>query len=207
MLSIYPFSRGFAFVFFEGSESPFDWGVKEVKEKHKNTKTLDEIRKLMIDTVPRYWSSRIRATKHRAAIRAYGSCTGCSCTWRRLNMSMFAGIRKPKSESASRQSVPLPNTRSPRRLQPRSQPFVTEYRPSGRPGQARTRDRACLTRRRSGLPTFLDRLEAHTLTMFLHDENASLLLRSTESPVLLTWQGGNHGNRWVLARNPTYTLG
>ena len=47
VLSIYPFSRGFAFVFFEGPESPFDWGVKEVKEKHKNTKTLDEIKKLI----------------------------------------------------------------------------------------------------------------------------------------------------------------
>jgi len=47
VLSIYPFTRGFAFVLFEGPESPFDWGVKEVKEKHKNTKTLDEIKKLI----------------------------------------------------------------------------------------------------------------------------------------------------------------
>jgi hypothetical protein len=47
VLSIYPFSRGFAFVLFEGPESPFDWGVKEIKEKHKNTRTLDEIKKLI----------------------------------------------------------------------------------------------------------------------------------------------------------------
>lgn len=47
VLSIYPFSRGFAFVLFEGPESPFDWGVKEIKEKHKNTKTLDEIKKII----------------------------------------------------------------------------------------------------------------------------------------------------------------
>ncbi len=46
-LSIYPSTRGFAFVLFEGPESPFDWGVKEIKEKHKNTKTLDEIKKLI----------------------------------------------------------------------------------------------------------------------------------------------------------------
>ena len=46
VLAIYPFSRGFAFVLFEGPESPFDWGVKEIKEKHKNTKTLDAIKKL-----------------------------------------------------------------------------------------------------------------------------------------------------------------
>ncbi len=47
VLSIYPFTRGFAFVLFEGPESPFEWGVKEIKEKHKNTKTLDEIKKLI----------------------------------------------------------------------------------------------------------------------------------------------------------------
>ncbi len=47
VLAVYPFSRGFAFVFFEGPDSPFDWGVKEVKEKPKNTKTVDEIKKLI----------------------------------------------------------------------------------------------------------------------------------------------------------------
>ena len=47
VLAIYPFTRGFAFVLFEGPESPFDWGVKVVKEKHKNIKTLDEIKKLI----------------------------------------------------------------------------------------------------------------------------------------------------------------
>lgn len=47
VLSIYPFSRGFAFVLFEAPESPFDWGVKEIREKHKNTKTLDAIKKII----------------------------------------------------------------------------------------------------------------------------------------------------------------
>jgi RNase H-fold protein (predicted Holliday junction resolvase) len=47
VLSIYPFSRGFAFVLFEGPESPFDWGVKEIKRKHKDTKTLDEIKRIV----------------------------------------------------------------------------------------------------------------------------------------------------------------
>ena len=47
VLAVYPFSRGFAFVFFEGPDSPFDWGVKEIKKKSKNTKTLDEIKKLI----------------------------------------------------------------------------------------------------------------------------------------------------------------
>jgi len=48
VLAVYPFSRGFAFVLFEGPESPFDWGVREIKEKHKNVKTLDAI-KVLID--------------------------------------------------------------------------------------------------------------------------------------------------------------
>ncbi|MGK2957400.1 MAG: hypothetical protein ACSLFB_03155 [Acidimicrobiales bacterium] len=47
VLAIYPFSRGFAFVLFEGPDSPFDWGVKEIKEKHRNVKSLDEIKKLI----------------------------------------------------------------------------------------------------------------------------------------------------------------
>lgn len=47
VLSIYPFSRGFAFVLFEGPNNPFDWGVKDIKEKHRNEKTLDAIKELI----------------------------------------------------------------------------------------------------------------------------------------------------------------
>ncbi len=47
VLSIYPFSRGFAFVLFEGPYNPFDWGVKDIKEKHRNEKTLDAIKELI----------------------------------------------------------------------------------------------------------------------------------------------------------------
>lgn len=32
---------------FEGPEAPYDWGVKEVRAKHKNEKTLDEIKKII----------------------------------------------------------------------------------------------------------------------------------------------------------------
>src|SRR6266446_1199201 len=48
VLALYPFRRGFAFVFFESSDSPFEWGVKEIKRKEKNSKTLDAI-KVLID--------------------------------------------------------------------------------------------------------------------------------------------------------------
>jgi Holliday junction resolvasome RuvABC endonuclease subunit len=46
VLSLYPTSRGFAFVLLEGPESPVDWGVKDVKGRKKNSDTLDTIQKL-----------------------------------------------------------------------------------------------------------------------------------------------------------------
>ena len=47
VLSIYPTTRGFAFVVNEGPESPFDWGTKEFRGPEKNTRTLDAIGKLI----------------------------------------------------------------------------------------------------------------------------------------------------------------
>lgn len=47
VLAVYPFKRGFAFVFFEGPDSPFEWGVKEIREKDKNRGTLEGIKKLV----------------------------------------------------------------------------------------------------------------------------------------------------------------
>jgi hypothetical protein len=47
VLAVYPFSRGFAFVLFEGPDSPFEWGVKEIREKRKSNRTLEEIKKLI----------------------------------------------------------------------------------------------------------------------------------------------------------------
>jgi hypothetical protein len=47
VLSIYPFWRGVAFVLFEGPNNPFDWGIKEIKGKRKDSKTLAEIKKIV----------------------------------------------------------------------------------------------------------------------------------------------------------------
>ncbi len=47
VLSIYPTTRGFGFVLFEGPNTPFDWGVKEIKAKSKNTVALDHIRAMI----------------------------------------------------------------------------------------------------------------------------------------------------------------
>src|ERR1700682_3671307 len=43
VLSIYPNTRGFSFVLFEGPLSPFDWGVKEMRGRGKHRRCLAEI--------------------------------------------------------------------------------------------------------------------------------------------------------------------
>jgi len=47
VFSIHLSSRGFAFVLFEGPESPYDWGIKEIRKRRKNDITLTHIRKLI----------------------------------------------------------------------------------------------------------------------------------------------------------------
>ena len=47
VLALYPTSHGFSFVLFEGPDAPFDWGVKEVREKRKNPKVLDDVKALI----------------------------------------------------------------------------------------------------------------------------------------------------------------
>lgn len=47
VLAIYPTSHGFAFVLFEGPQAPFDWGVKGIRGKRKNAKTVDEVNALI----------------------------------------------------------------------------------------------------------------------------------------------------------------
>lgn len=47
VLAIFPFSRGYAFVLFESPASPIDWGVREIKEKHRNVLTIKSIKALI----------------------------------------------------------------------------------------------------------------------------------------------------------------
>jgi len=47
VLAVYPFSRGFTFVYFEGPESPLEWGVKCLKEQERSARTIEEIKKLI----------------------------------------------------------------------------------------------------------------------------------------------------------------
>jgi Holliday junction resolvasome RuvABC endonuclease subunit len=54
VLSIYPTSRGYAFVLFEGPLSLYDWGVKEIRNKQKNERTLKSIKALIEQHRPDY---------------------------------------------------------------------------------------------------------------------------------------------------------
>jgi len=47
VLAFYPTTHGFAFVLFEGPESPFDWGVRELRGTRKNARTLKALKKLL----------------------------------------------------------------------------------------------------------------------------------------------------------------
>lgn len=54
VLSVYPTSRGYAFVLFEGPLNPYDWGIKEIRKKQKNERTLESIQELINRYRPAY---------------------------------------------------------------------------------------------------------------------------------------------------------
>lgn len=47
VLALYPTVRGYAFVLFEGPESPFDWGTKDVREVPKNEHIIELVARLL----------------------------------------------------------------------------------------------------------------------------------------------------------------
>lgn len=53
VLALSPSPRGFAFVLFEGPTTPFDWGIKELRGKDKNARTLVAMRKLIAEYHPK----------------------------------------------------------------------------------------------------------------------------------------------------------
>jgi hypothetical protein len=52
VLSLYPNSRGFGYVLFEGALSPFDWGVKDIRGQAKNRRILHFIDTLLVRYAP-----------------------------------------------------------------------------------------------------------------------------------------------------------
>src|SRR5262245_10282064 len=47
VLAIYPQSRGFAFVLFEGWLAPVDWGIHEARGPNKNARCLSRVNSLL----------------------------------------------------------------------------------------------------------------------------------------------------------------
>jgi hypothetical protein len=52
VLAVYPNTRGFAFVVFEGQLSPVDWGIKIIRGQRKQSQCLRHIEKLLIRYEP-----------------------------------------------------------------------------------------------------------------------------------------------------------
>jgi hypothetical protein len=52
VLSVYCNTRGFAFVLFEGSLSPFDWGMREARGPRKLARSLERITKIVERYLP-----------------------------------------------------------------------------------------------------------------------------------------------------------
>jgi hypothetical protein len=51
-MSLYLNSRGFAFVLFEGTLSPYDWGVFDVRGPQKDRHVVDKVRRLLHQYAP-----------------------------------------------------------------------------------------------------------------------------------------------------------
>jgi len=52
VMAIFPNTRGFAYVVFEGPLSPIDWGMSDVRGSHKNDMAVRRISRLMASLVP-----------------------------------------------------------------------------------------------------------------------------------------------------------
>lgn len=69
VLAVYPTSRGFAFVLFEGPGIPHDWGVRRITTTNKNAATLERITKLVERYEPDILVFEATNTKSRRSAR------------------------------------------------------------------------------------------------------------------------------------------
>ena len=60
VLSLYPSTRGFGYVLFEGPLSPFDWGVKEIRGAAKNRRILKFLESLLDRYKPGLYYSMVK---------------------------------------------------------------------------------------------------------------------------------------------------
>jgi hypothetical protein len=52
VLAIQPLPRGFAFALFEGPLSPLDWGMRDVRGKHVNSRTVERSKEIIRQCEP-----------------------------------------------------------------------------------------------------------------------------------------------------------
>lgn len=121
VLSIYPTSRGYAFVLFENSQNPYDWGVKDIRKNEKNQATLEGVRALIERYRPDYLvieeyaepgsrrSSRIRRLYRMITHLAESECIDVSRIPRSAVRACFASVgAKTKFEIARAVAVEIP---------------------------------------------------------------------------------------------------
>ncbi len=104
VLSIYPTSKGYAFVLFEGEQAPYDWGVKDIRKRGKNEATLEGLKSLIERYRPDYLiiedctekgsrrSSRIRRLYRTITHYAESECIEVSRISRKEIHTCFASV-------------------------------------------------------------------------------------------------------------------
>lgn len=100
ILAIYPTSHGFAFVLFEGPKAPFDWGVKGIRGKRKNAKTVDEVKALLERYHPETLVIEHAERAKPAGPNASSASTGCSGIWPTSSRWRSGASPAPKSAPA-----------------------------------------------------------------------------------------------------------
>ncbi|MGO8754729.1 MAG: hypothetical protein ACLQHK_05810 [Gallionellaceae bacterium] len=129
VLSIYPTSRGYAFVLFEGPLNVYDWGMKEIRKNRKNEATLKSISGLIERYRPEHIlmedynepgsrrSSRIKKLYRMITDLAESECIGMSYIPHDSILTCFASVEaKTKHEIAKAiaQQIPALAHRLPR---------------------------------------------------------------------------------------------
>jgi len=124
-------------VLFEGPNSPFEWGVKRIKEKNKNSKTLEEIKKLIDQYRPEVLviedtsdkgsrrNSRIRKLYRMLAhLAAVEYIDLCRCTKTQINECFASVGSTTKYEIAQAIAIQLPVFAH--RIPPIRKPWMSE---------------------------------------------------------------------------------
>jgi hypothetical protein len=104
VLAIYPNTRGFAFVLFEGPLAPLDWAVVEIRGGRKNQRCLQRVRGLLMNYTPDVLVvQKMGATRRVKRIRLLNEEIITSAE--KLNITWFAFTREEVQETFSHLGV------------------------------------------------------------------------------------------------------